>query len=163
MIETQRLYSEIIDDKHADEIFKMESDPVVMRFYTRPKAEKREDAFITINRYKGIAEKQKGQGAFAFFSKDTNEFIGLGIIVQLEMPQVEIGYRLPQKYWGQGYATEISKAMRDYGFDDLKLDEVYGSTHPENFASQAVLQKTGLTFIGDGPYYGGCKIYKLLK
>ena len=163
MIETERLYSEILDNKHIEDIFKMESDPIVMQFYQRPKAEKLEDALITVNRYKTIAQNQKGQGAFAFYCKETKEFIGLGLIVQLEMKDIEIGYRLPQHNWGKGYATEIAKSLLQYGFNKLNLPEIFGTTHPNNLASQSVLQKVGLTYIGDGPYYGGSKIFKISK
>jgi ribosomal-protein-alanine N-acetyltransferase len=41
-----------------------------------------------------------------------------------------------------------------YGFDDLGLQRIIGITHPDNAASQRVLQKAGLKDAGWGHYYG---------
>jgi RimJ/RimL family protein N-acetyltransferase len=37
---------------------------------------------------------------------------------QIEQPEarVEIGYRLAAEAWGQGYATEMTRALLKYGF-----------------------------------------------
>jgi RimJ/RimL family protein N-acetyltransferase len=59
----------------------------------------------------------------------------------------EVGYRLLQKHWGKGYATESAKAAVNYGFEEMKLNEIYGITNVENINSRKVLEKCGLTFI----------------
>ena len=64
-----------------------------------------------------------------------------------------MGYRLLPAAWGQGFATEGAKALVDYGLDDLRLHRIIGVTHPDNKASQRVLQKAGLEDVGWGRYY----------
>ena len=43
-------------------------------------------------------------GGFIAFSKETKEFIGLGVLIHLELnhsnKDYEVGYRLPKKAWG---------------------------------------------------------------
>ena len=59
----------------------------------------------------------------------------------------DLGYRLNQKYWGKGYATESAIACVDYGFNQLKLQEIYAMAHFENKASRHVIEKSGLKYI----------------
>jgi RimJ/RimL family protein N-acetyltransferase len=67
--------------------------------------------------------------------------------------EIEVGYRLAPNAWGRGYATEGARAVVRYGFADLGLDRIIGLTHPDNAASQRVLQKAGLKDSGWGNYY----------
>jgi len=34
---------------------------------------------------------------------------------------IEIGYRLHKKFWGMGYAAEMTTVLVDYGFDVLEV------------------------------------------
>ena len=47
----------------------------------------------------------------------------------------DVGYRLAQKHWGKGYATESAKASLRYAFEEMNLTEVFGITHIENIIS----------------------------
>lgn len=67
--------------------------------------------------------------------------------------EVEVGYRLRPQAWGRGYATEGARALVRYGFDTVGLYRIIGLTHPDNVASQRVLQKAGLRDAGWGHYY----------
>lgn len=45
----------------------------------------------------------------------------------------ELGVELAPAYWGRyGYATEIMKCLVDFGFDDLGLTRIFGSTVSAN-------------------------------
>ncbi len=47
------------------------------------------------------------------------------------------------------YAPEIAEAARawvEHGFDELALDRIVAVTHPENVASQRVLEKVGMRY-----------------
>ena len=86
--------------------------------------------------------------------RDTGAFIGWFTLKYCgKSADVETGYMLLPDAWGQGFATEGATAMVDYGFDDLGLDRIIGVTHPDNVASQNVLQKAGLVRRGWGRYY----------
>jgi ribosomal-protein-alanine N-acetyltransferase len=68
--------------------------------------------------------------------------------------ETEVGYLLGQPWWGRGLATEAARASVAYGFERFGFAEIIGITHPENLASQRVLQKCGMTFTAATNYFG---------
>jgi [ribosomal protein S5]-alanine N-acetyltransferase len=46
---------------------------------------------------------------------------------------------------GRGYATEAAKALIRYAFDHLRLWRILATTEYDNYASQAVMLKAGMT------------------
>jgi RimJ/RimL family protein N-acetyltransferase len=67
---------------------------------------------------------------------------------------IEIGYRYVPAAWGRGVASEAARAVLEHGFRALALDPIVAVTHPDNRASQRVLQKIGLLPSGEAFYYG---------
>lgn len=54
---------------------------------------------------------------------------------------VEIGWRLARDCWGQGYATEASRAALAWGFAQFGFPEVIAMTAATNLRSQAVMRR----------------------
>ena len=52
------------------------------------------------------------------------------------------------RLWGQGYATEATRALMRYAFDVLGLDCIVAYSHPDNQASIHVAQKVGMKASG---------------
>ena len=79
--------------------------------------------------------------------KASLEFIGLaGMVLSAEKyRQGEIYYKLLPAHWGNGYATEVSKALIKSGFDDFKLHIVGAGVATKNIQSIKVLEKSGMT------------------
>ena len=78
-----------------------------------------------------------GFSVYAVELKATHKFIGyIGLMITDFIshftPAVEIEWRLASQHWGYGYATEGAKAVLDYGFDILKLNEIVSFTVPGN-------------------------------
>ncbi|WP_293311844.1 GNAT family N-acetyltransferase, partial [Pedobacter sp. UBA5917] len=57
-------------------------------------------------------------------------------------------------FWGKGFATEAAIAARDYGFNELKLDEIIGIADINNLGSIHVLEKVGLKKISVFEHHG---------
>ena len=70
---------------------------------------------------------------------------------------VDPGYRLHRFAWGQGYATEGSRALIDHGFTALGVRRVVAETMFVHTASRRVMEKCGLrlvrTFHADWPVH----------
>ncbi len=66
---------------------------------------------------------------------------------------IELGYRYHKKFWGNGYGTEVSRALLQYGFDTINLDSIAAIALPENKASIRIMEKIGMRFIGLKNYY----------
>jgi ribosomal-protein-alanine N-acetyltransferase len=95
-----------------------------------------------------------GLGVWAGFEKQTANFIGFYELAHLDnTDEIEVGYRLIRQSWNQGYATEMTKVLLNYGFNKMGLDKIVGITHPKNIASQKVLTKSGLKYLKDAFYY----------
>ncbi len=157
-----------LSEKHLEFFFQMDSDTIVMKYYRREPAKSLEDSKKSLMAYTEYTAKNPGYGALIVVDKTTNNPIGLGAIIHLDKnpinKEIEIGYRLPIENWGKGYATEISKALAKFVLENYPVSEIYGTTHPDNLASQKVLMKTGFVPFGEGFYHGGInKVFKLVK
>ena len=64
-------------------------------------------------------------------------------------PCVEIGWRLAFPYWGNGYATEAARVAIDFGFAEAGLDEIVSFTVPANRRSLAVMERLGMSQVGE--------------
>jgi len=58
---------------------------------------------------------------------------------------VELGYAMHEDYRNFGYMTEAVRALVDWAFEQENCSRVTAETLPDNFASQRVLQKAGLS------------------
>ncbi len=84
--------------------------------------------------------------------------------------QAYIGYFLDRDFWGHGYATEVAKALLDYGFKQLDLNRIWAWCDVENSASIHVLEKIGMkqeahfrsSVLIEGSWRD-CFVYGLLK
>ena len=153
ILESERLYLREYTTDDVQLMFELNSDPEVMKYIGPPRTEL-ESAKTTIARLIDYYTKNPGLGVWAAYEKDTNENIGFFELAHMDnTDEIEVGYRLHKRYWGKGYATEMSKILVDYGFNRMKLDKIVGITHHENYASQKVLIKAGLVYIRDDHFY----------
>lgn len=51
---------------------------------------------------------------------------GVGLRIEAEHRRVELGYWIGVPYWGNGYATEASRALVDYGFGPRLVFDLEG-------------------------------------
>ena len=58
---------------------------------------------------------------------------------------MEVGWRLAQRAWHQGYATEAATAAVGVAFNGVGLDEIWSMTAVLNEPSQAVMRRLGMT------------------
>ena len=130
----------------------LNADPEVMEFF--PSTQTREQ---TID-FLGRVDKQFKDYGHCWYAVDTLVdgdfigFIGLAWCTQEELeftPCAEIGWRLKKEAWGNGYATEGATRCLQYGFEELKLPEIYSFTATVNKRSEKVMQKIGMTKIGE--------------
>ncbi|MFS0735958.1 GNAT family N-acetyltransferase [Sphingomonas sp. 1P06PA] len=61
----------------------------------------------------------------------------------------EIGWRLREDTWGQGYAREAAIASLDHGFGALGFGRVIAFTLPGNTASWGLMLRLGMTRLPD--------------
>ena len=73
-----------------------------------------------------------------------------------------MGYLLGRPYWGRGLATEAARVSVQYGFESLGVETIVAIVHPDNVASQRVIEKLGMSFTEEAHYFGmDCYDYSL--
>lgn len=93
--------------------------------------------------------KKYGFTSYAVELKSNGELIGFAGLLAVSFkahftPAVEIGWRLASRHWGNGYATEAAKAIVDFAFNTLKLEEIVSFTVENNIRSRRVMEKIGM-------------------
>jgi ribosomal-protein-alanine N-acetyltransferase len=63
--------------------------------------------------------------------------------------EIELGYRIYQSFWGQGYATESAQVLLSHALNELNFKSVVAAVDPLNVASERVLQKIGMQYWKD--------------
>ena len=124
----------------------LDSDPEVMRYISEGKP--RTEAEV-----RGFLEScMAGYGSgFGFWAaEEGGEFVGwFHFRPDRTFPdEIEVGYRLKHSAWGRGLATEGSRALIEKGFSE-GVQSVTGRTMLGNLASARVLEKAGLTLVGE--------------
>jgi RimJ/RimL family protein N-acetyltransferase len=102
------------------------------------------------------ARSVPGLGMWAGFAEDG--FAGLWMLQPPHGPdqpkvagEADLGYRLPRSRWRRGFATEGSRELLRYGFDDMDLNRIFAQTLTVNVPSRATMSKLGLTFVRQFP------------
>ena len=62
--------------------------------------------------------------------------------------ETELGYTLDPAVWGQGFATEAARCVRDYARDVLRLSYTISAILPQNARSQRVAERSGARAAG---------------
>ena len=156
-IETPRLYLRQFTPDDLDDLYRIYSEPEIMKYLTGVKT--REATEIAI--YTMLKRWEENNfGMWAVVHKIDRKMIGrCGLGFLDKTPEVELGYALDKVYWNQGLATEASFASLNYGFEILQLDRIVGIARPENIASQRVIQKVGMKYEKNAHYYETDVVY----
>jgi RimJ/RimL family protein N-acetyltransferase len=62
----------------------------------------------------------------------------------------EIGYWVGEEHWGNGYATEASRALIDHAFSETDIEALAASCRINNTSSRRVIEKCGFQWVGTG-------------
>ena len=153
LVETRRLYLRIFEPADLNALAEINRDPEVMRYTGNGNPVSREETEERLHSYLKHW-RQYRFGLRAAVHRDHHTLIGFcGLQFIADAPEIEIGFRLAKRYWGQGLATEAATATLRHGLAILGLDRIVGLAHPENIASQRVLEKSGLIYEKDAYYY----------
>ena len=130
------------DDKES--LIKLLNDKEVSRWTERipfPYTEKHADWWIN--------NKPENDYVYAIVKNDNHSLVG-GINITTKG---EIGCWIGRQYWNQDFATEAIERIKQFGFKELKLDNLWAATHKENKPVFRLIEKTGFTRVDDRPYY----------
>jgi len=141
-IKTKRLVLRQWRLSDFDLFAEINSNKKVMQFFPNTLTPEQSNEFATTIKQR-IADN--GWGFWAVEIPSVCEFIGfVGLnnpVYKLPFsPVTEIGWRLSDRYWGNGYATEAAQAVLTVAFNQLKFAEIVSFTSVLNLASIKVMQ-----------------------
>ena len=160
-----------IDDISA--MAAINANPEVMKYFPSIHDKARTSAFIM------RMQKQSQELGYCYWAVEELDkrilvgFIGLSYqdYETRWSPFIDIGWRLGEKYWGQGYASEGAKSALEYGFSALSLKKIYAVAPAINIRSINVMKKIGMIKEGefqhpllhDYPDLERCTTYSIQK
>ena len=113
MIETTRLHIRPLVESDFPDVFRMQSDPAVMR-YVRPAVNDPEVVRSRMAEWDKYGQEQPGLGVFAVEWKASGAFAGYAVARHVSFDpatgEYEVGYIIAPEYWGQGVASEVTQA-----------------------------------------------------
>jgi len=145
-VRTDRLVLRRWHETDLEPFARLTADAEVMRYFPAPLSREQSDGLAA--RADALFDS-RGYGLWALERLDTGDFIGFTGLAP--MPEgipgsggVEVGWRLAQSAWGQGFATEAATAALRFGFDTLGLAEVNSITAVINIRSRRVMERLGM-------------------
>ena len=160
-IETDRLHLRPLQPADVDHVIELRTNPDVMKFIAETETAER-----ILERFANFCRRSEDRdlGVWCVNLRGGDK-IGTCILLPLPVEEqdtrwnfheegrrinedVEVGYMLKPAFWGKGFATEITRGLLRFAFEQTSLTEIVAVTDPENAASQNVLRKSGLRDIG---------------
>jgi RimJ/RimL family protein N-acetyltransferase len=147
VLETARLFLRRVETSDAGLFLELLNDPAFIRFVADRGVRTTDDAVRYIEEKVLLSYEKFGFGSYVVELRDTGEPIGIcGLIKRETLDDVDVGFSILRRYWGQGYATEAATAVIEYGRRKLLLPRIVAIASAENTNSINVLKKIGLRF-----------------
>ena len=158
MIETERLRLRNWRKEDFAPFVAATNTPAVMRWlggvqdpdYLRDRLQSRFTAWQEERGFTFWAVERKADGALI-------GFCGIKIADDEGSPvegEYEVGWRLREDAWGQGYAKEAAVASLDFAFRKIGAEQVVALTVPGNEGSWRLMERLGMTRRPDLDYEG---------
>lgn len=149
-IETDRLILRSWKSEDLPLFIEMNKDARVMRYFPSTLTDEQSESFY--NRIQSEFERN-GWGLYAVELKSMGMFIGYVGLHEIGFnadftPGVEIGWRLAADYHSQGLATEAAKEVLNLA-KNKGMTRLYSFTAKLNISSERVIQKIGMTRVGE--------------
>lgn len=137
--ETDRLLLRKIELSDAEDIYEYASDEkIAIALGSLP--------FTSIDKVKSLISSYYMDNRltnWGIVDKTTNKFIGV-INLKIDKNQGEFGWVINKKFWGRGLVTEAALSIRNFSFNTLKMEVLFGMHEVENYASGKVMKKIGM-------------------
>lgn len=149
-IETERLILRNLVPSDYKAAFKWCGDPKVNTYMIYPLYSCAEDVKIWLE---SLDPDDPDNYDAGIVLKESGELIGSGgIIYKPDRDVWIIGYNLVADQWGHGYAVEFIQGLMDFIRQTRPINAIEGEFAVENYKSQRVMEKLGMTFDRDAEY-----------
>lgn len=150
IIETERLILRKFEYSDDEAMLKYwVADEKIQSLYSEPVYSTKAEVKGLLDKYIGSYEREDYY-RWAVIEKASGECIGqiAYFLVDSKNHFAEIEYCIGSAFQCKGYATEATKAVIDYGFNEINLHKVQICTKTINAPSKRVIEKCGFTYEG---------------
>jgi len=148
-LETARLRLRPFAPDHVDRLHRHWTDPDVRRWLWDGREPSRDEVVAIVDESRA-AFAAGGVGFWVI--EGAGAFVGfVGFRAMPDSDDLELYYGLEPASWGQGFATEASRAVLRHAFDALGVDNVWIRTDGPNAGSVAVMRRLGARYVRTDP------------
>ena len=140
ILESDNIYYVNVSYDLIDEYLKMFNNPNIKKFITAdPKP------YTYANRFMCVKEALETDTLIilSMFDKKSGKFIGNIDFDNITLSNAEIGIVVNEEFQNRHYGLEALKRFIDYGFNDLKLEEIYLVVYSNNYRAIHLYEKLG--------------------
>jgi RimJ/RimL family protein N-acetyltransferase len=149
ILTTQRLSLSELTPADAAFILELVNEPDFIANIRDAGVRSEEDAVGYIESGPRASYAQHGFGLWRVDERASGAPIGIcGLLKRDWLEDPDVGYAILERFRGRGYAVEAARATLDWGRREKGLTRIVAITSPGNHASGAVLNKTGLDYVG---------------
>jgi ribosomal-protein-alanine N-acetyltransferase len=121
-IETARLILRAYLPEDTDALLAIWRDPDLSQYFPPSFKERDQQEMLECIRRTANLWQTRGYSQWGVVSKNDGQLIGYcGLQVLDNTCEVELYYGFTRNFWGQGIATEATRAAVRYGFEEIKL------------------------------------------
>ena len=148
-IRTDRITIRPISSADLNDLLEINGDDAVTRFLPYGTWRCLDDGSAWLARMQALAASGSGQ-QLVIERADDMKVIGTVLLFKFDesSSRLELGYALGRAHWGQGFAKEALHAVCHHAFRELSIRRLEAEVHPDNTASNALLQRLG--FVHEG-------------
>lgn len=145
-IETERLLLVQLGAEHFEEVWQSLQDPDAMKLTATTQTFSPDQVRASLAQLRG----REDRADFAVTRKDDDSFLGEAVLNELDEANQSMNFRiaLNQRARDKGYGTEATKAVVDFGFDQVGLHRITLGVYAFNPRAQHVYEKVG--FVQEG-------------
>ena len=148
-VPARKIFLERISIDGLDEMHEYSKDERFFRHLgTQPSKTLEDTEKYLRNLLNQVGKKVIGRTRMAWFLKkiDTSRIFGTAnlLTVNYDNQSVQWGYGIDPQLWGRGYVFEIQDILKQYVFEELCLNKLWGSARVDNQLTISTLKATGM-------------------
>jgi [ribosomal protein S5]-alanine N-acetyltransferase len=147
MMQTERTIWTLLEEKDFPQMTEMSREPDTFRYIRRLQVMTEEEyqQYLLLK----LEQIRLGKGYhWAVWLKTNGAFIGAVNLNPIgNSERLQIGCQLKRDYWGQGFASELTRAVMDFAVGEAGLREIYGVFEKDNIVSRRLLAKLGFSLV----------------
>jgi [ribosomal protein S5]-alanine N-acetyltransferase len=148
-MQTDRTTLTLLQEKDLPDMTAMAKEPDTFRYIKKLRVMTDEE-YQRFLRVKLEQIRLKTGYHWAVRLKDGGDFIGAVNLNPIAGTQrLQIGCQLKRQYWGQGFASELTRSVLEFAMNEAGLKEVYGVFEKENIVSRRLLARLGFVWMED--------------